>query len=231
MRVKLSEDTIHLVGIGREQNHHLEPVAAVTDHFKRGFDILIASVALIALAPLILFFAVLVKLQDGENAFFSQSRYGLGGKTFQCFKLRSMSADAKERLDSILRTDPEMRREWEDTQKLREDPRITSLGKFLRKTSIDELPQLWNVLKGDMSIVGPRPIVKNEIKRYGDNYRFYTAVRPGLTGLWQVQGRTDTSYQTRVAMDVRYVQTRSFLTDLWIVVKTIPAVLMSRGAV
>ena len=230
MRVRVSEDPMHLTGVRIEATHE-DHITPNIDPLKRAFDIVVAAAALILLAPLILLFAILVRIQDGGNAFFSQDRYGLNGKTFKCFKLRSMGVDAAERLQTILDEDPDLRREWQATQKLKNDPRITALGHFLRKSSIDELPQLWNVLRGDMSIVGPRPIVKNEIQKYGDSYRFYTAVRPGLTGLWQVEGRTETTYQERVAMDVRYVQTRSFLKDVWIVVKTIPAVLASRGAV
>lgn len=231
MRLRVPEDTIDFGRIPFDANGHVEPIATQTDIFKRGFDIVVASIALVLLAPLILLFALLVRFQDGGRSFFAQSRYGLNGKTFRCYKLRSMSENADECLADILTKDADLRSEWQSTQKLKKDPRITPLGNLLRKSSIDELPQLWNVIKGDMSIVGPRPIVKNEIQKYGDSYRFYTAVRPGLTGLWQVEGRTDTTYQERVEMDVRYVQTRSFWKDVWIVVRTIPAVIASRGAV
>ena len=231
MRLRVPEDTIDFGRIPFDASGHVEPIATQTDIFKRGFDIVVASIALVLLAPLILLFALLVRFQDGGRSFFAQSRYGLNGKTFRCYKLRSMSENADECLADILTKDADLRSEWQSTQKLKKDPRITPLGGLLRKSSIDELPQLWNVIKGDMSIVGPRPIVKNEIQKYGDSYRFYTAVRPGLTGLWQVEGRTDTTYQERVEMDVRYVQTRSFWKDVWIVVRTIPAVIASRGAV
>lgn len=222
---------MQLGGLNLDQAGLAEPVTVENDLLKRLFDIVVATAALIVLAPLILVVAVLIRLQDGGKAMFAHSRYGLNGRTFQCYKLRSMSEDAGERLEKLLASDPDIRREWQNTQKLKNDPRITPLGKFLRKSSIDELPQLWNVIKGDMSIVGPRPIVKNEIQKYGDSYRFYTAVRPGLTGLWQVEGRTETTYQERVEMDVKYVQTRSFWKDVWIVLKTVPAVIASRGAV
>lgn len=230
MRVRVTEDPMHLAGV-RIEASHAEHITPGIDALKRVFDVCVAAVAIVLLSPLILLFAILVKVQDGGNAFFAHSRYGLNGKTFKCYKLRSMAVDAAEKLDKLLAEDAELRQEWRTSQKLKNDPRITPLGKFLRKSSIDELPQLWNVLRGDMSIVGPRPIVKNEIQKYGDSYRFYTAVRPGLTGLWQVEGRTETTYQERVDMDVRYVQTRSFWNDVWIVLKTIPAVLASRGAV
>ena len=230
MRVRVSEDPMHLTGVRIEPNLE-EHITPNMDPRKRAFDIVVSAVALVVLAPLIIVFALLVRMQDGGKALFFQDRYGLNGKTFKCIKLRSMSEDAAERLDKLLSEDPDALREWRATQKLRNDPRITPLGNFIRKSSIDELPQLWNVLKGDMSIVGPRPIVKNEIQKYGENYRFYTAVRPGLTGLWQVEGRTDTTYEERGQIDVRYVQTRSFWKDLWIVIKTVPAVFASRGAV
>jgi len=204
----------------------------VHDHtqFKRLFDIVVAGTALLFVAPLILVVAIIIRLQDGGRAFYSQRRYGLDGEIFNCFKLRSMVPNAKEQLDEVLAHDPVARKEWDETQKLTNDPRITSIGNFIRKTSIDELPQLYNVLRGDMSLVGPRPIVENEIAKYGDSYRHYCAVRPGITGLWQVSGRSDTSYPQRVAADVEYVRSRSFWGDVKIVIMTIPAVLNSKGA-
>ena len=197
---------------------------------KRALDILIAGTALIALLPLLASFALFIRMQDGGKAVFWQKRYGRNGRTFNCFKLRSMVLDAGERLEEILRTDPDARAEWEATQKLTNDPRITPLGHFIRKTSIDELPQLVNVLRGEMSIVGPRPIVENEIAKYGEYYRDYCSVRPGLTGLWQVEGRSDTTYAERVALDAQYARTRTFWGDIGIMLRTIPAVLFSRGA-
>lgn len=192
---------------------------------KRALDILIAGTALIALLPLLASFALFIRMQDGGKAVFWQKRYGRNGRTFNCFKLRSMVLDAGERLEEILRTDPDARAEWEATQKLTNDPRITPLGHFIRKTSIDELPQLVNVLRGEMSIVGPRPIVENEIAKYGEYYRDYCSVRPGLTGLWQVEGRSDTTYAERVALDAQYARTRTFWGDIGIMLRTIPAVL------
>lgn len=198
---------------------------------KRAMDIAIAICGLTFTSPLILIIAILVKLQDDGPAFFSQDRYGLGGKTFKCFKLRSMVSDAQERLDELLANDPAAQEEWEKTQKLRNDPRITPLGHFIRKTSIDELPQLFNVLKGEMSIVGPRPIIQSEIAKYGAHYEDYCSVRPGITGLWQVEGRSNTTYEERVQLDAKYARTNTLFGDVMIVLKTIPAVLFSRGAV
>ncbi len=210
---------------------HQKPGASDTDQIaKRSLDILVASAALLFLAPLLLFVAGLIRLQDGGPALFRQKRQGRDGKPFHCYKLRSMVPNAAERLEQLLATDPEARREWQETQKLTHDPRITPLGHFIRKTSIDELPQLINIIRGDMSIVGPRPIVENEIVKYGEYYQTYCSVRPGLTGLWQVRGRSDTSYDQRVALDVEYARNRSFFTDLKIMFLTVPAVLNSRGA-
>jgi exopolysaccharide production protein ExoY len=172
----------------------------------------------------------LIKLQDGGPVLFTQERIGKGGVRFRCHKFRSMRPDAEARLASILSSDPALRREWELSQKLTQDPRITALGDFLRRSSLDELPQLFNILKGQMSLVGPRPIVESEIRRYGRWYRYYTTVRPGLTGLWQVSGRSDVDYRRRVAMDRLYVRTRSLNSYVWIVCATLPAVLIRRGS-
>ncbi len=197
---------------------------------KRILDVVVASIALIFVLPLLIVVGVLIRLQDGGQAVYSQKRYGRNGRTFKCYKLRSMVANADQRLIEILAQDPEARIEWEQTQKLTHDPRITPLGRFIRKTSIDELPQLFNILKGEMSIVGPRPIVENEITKYGEFYRDYCSVRPGLTGLWQVEGRSDTTYEQRVQLDVKYATTRNFTGDIMIMLRTVPAVLLSRGA-
>lgn len=197
---------------------------------KRTLDIVGASLLLLFVAPVIAFFAVMIRIQDGKQAIFWQPRIGAGGKPFNCFKLRSMVPNAGERLKEILAEDPKLRDEWERTQKLAIDPRITPLGHFLRKSSIDELPQLFNILRGDMSLVGPRPIVQNEIEKYGKFFQDYVSVQPGLTGLWQVKGRSETSYPERVALDVEYARNLSFWGDIKIMLATIPAVLFSKGA-
>ena len=197
---------------------------------KRATDFVIASVALVFLLPVIVPMALVIRLSDGGPALFRQKRIGRDGKEFYCYKFRSMVVDADVRLRQLLETDPAARREWQATQKLENDPRITALGHFLRKSSLDELPQLINILKGEMSIVGPRPIVKNEIEKYGDYFGHYCQVRPGLTGLWQVSGRSDTSYGERVALDVKYVSDWSYVSDIKIIAMTIPAVLLSDGA-
>lgn len=197
---------------------------------KRVTDILIAAVALVFLLPILLPLAIAIRLSDGGPALFSHRRVGRDGREFYCFKFRSMVVDANERLEDLLERDPKARREWAETQKLENDPRITSFGDFLRKSSLDELPQLINILRGEMSIVGPRPIVSGEIEKYGDHFDKYCRVRPGLTGLWQISGRSDTTYDERVALDVEYVSDWSYANDLKIMVKTVPAVLLSDGA-
>lgn len=207
-----------------------QPSSGDHTQFKRLVDIVVAGAALLFVAPLGLAVALFIRHQDGGKAFYSQTRYGLNGETFNCFKLRSMVPDAREQLEALLAADPSAREEWEQTQKLTNDPRITAFGNFLRKTSIDELPQLYNVLRGDISLVGPRPIVESEIARYGDSFRHYCSVRPGITGLWQVTGRSDTTYPQRVATDVEYVRNRSFWGDIKIMIMTVPAVLISKGA-
>lgn len=205
-------------------------IKASDSFVKRAFDTVISLIAFIFLIPAFATISLLIWAQDGGSPFFVQERIGLNGRKFRCFKFRTMVANAAERLEQILASDPAARREWELDHKLRDDPRITWIGKFLRKTSLDELPQLINIIAGDMSIVGPRPIVAAEVERYGTFFRYYAEVRPGLTGLWQVSGRNDTTYSERVALDVRYVRNWSVLEDLRIIIVTVPSILFSRGA-
>ncbi|MFN7308088.1 MAG: sugar transferase, partial [Acetobacteraceae bacterium] len=181
-------------------------------------------------SPFFLIVALMVRA-DGGPAFFAHQRVGRGGKLFGCLKFRSMVIDSQARLEALLASDPAARAEWEATRKLKNDPRITRIGRFLRSTSLDELPQLINVLRGEMSLVGPRPVQVAEIDRYyGASAAHYMAVRPGITGLWQVSGRSETSYESRVALDVSYVSRPSMLTDLSILLRTPVAVLSRRGA-
>lgn len=203
---------------------------AVSNALKRATDIILAASALLFLIPVLIPIALYIRLSDGGPALFRQRRIGRDGKEFMCFKFRSMVTDADVQLRNLLESDPHARAEWNATQKLTRDPRITGFGAFLRKSSLDELPQLLNILKGEMSVVGPRPIIRNEIEKYGEHFRHYCQVRPGLTGLWQVSGRSDTTYDARVALDVEYVTDYSYMNDLKIIVKTVPAVLRSEGA-
>jgi len=186
--------------------------------------------ALLFLAPLVLLVALCIRLQDGGPAFFAHRRIGKDGRMFSCLKLRTMAPDADERLEALLASDAEARTEWERDHKLRTDPRITPIGQLLRRSSIDEIPQLLNVLRGEMSLVGPRPITLHERQRYGHRFSDYCRVSPGITGLWQVSGRNDTTYRRRVAMDVIYSRKKTVGLDLLILVKTIPAVLTRSGS-
>ena len=197
----------------------------------RILDVVLSLLALAFLSPVLVALALVVYLSDGGPALFGQMRLGHDGRRFRCWKFRSMRVDAEERLQELLSTDRAALIEWQRNHKLRFDPRITPLGRFLRESSLDELPQLWNVLKGDMSLVGPRPIVDAEAQRYGRYFTHYGRVKPGLTGLWQISGRSDVSYRRRVAMDVLYVRRRSTVLYLRILVATVPAVLLKRGAV
>lgn len=198
---------------------------------KRTSDIVFAIVLGIFFLPFILIVAAMIWFKDREKILFAHERVGLKGRPFNCIKFRSMVLDADEQLRALLETDPKARAEWDASHKLTNDPRLTSLGYFLRKTSLDELPQLWNVLKGDMSMVGPRPIVEEEARLYGPYFAEYKSVRPGLTGLWQVNGRSDTTYEERVQLDVEYVENRNFLLDLKVILKTVMVVVGCKGAV
>jgi Undecaprenyl-phosphate galactose phosphotransferase WbaP len=184
---------------------------------------------LIAL-PFLLLAALLVKITSPGPVLYKQKRLGMNGKHFNTYKFRSMYIDAEQQLKKILETDPEAKKEWDEKFKLQKDPRITVIGRFLRRTSIDELPQLLNILKGDMSLVGPRPIVDAEVEKYGEDYLRIFSVKPGLTGLWQVSGRSDADYEDRVAYDTYYLQSWSVWLDLWIIFKTFGVVLVGRGA-
>lgn len=197
---------------------------------KRGLDFSVAAVALFLLLPLLLLIAVLVWAGDRKSPIFRHMRIGRNGRCFGCLKFRSMVTDGDAVLRAHLAANPEARREWEETHKLTNDPRITPLGAVLRKTSLDELPQLLNVLRGEMSLVGPRPIVSAEIERYGAAFTTCFSVTPGVTGLWQVSGRSDCSYAERVALDLDYASRWSFARDIDIMLRTIPAVLAQRGS-
>ena len=198
--------------------------------FRRIVDI-VASIALIvALAPLLLLLAVMVIVTDPGPPVFSHHRVGKNGKMFRCLKFRSMCVNAEARLDRMFVEDPLLKAEWERSHKLCRDPRVTRIGHLLRVSSLDELPQLFNVLSGSMTLVGPRPIVMREISQYGRFFSYYLSVKPGLTGLWQVTGRSSVSYQRRVAADILYVRTRSLGLDFRILLATVPAVLLGWGA-
>jgi lipopolysaccharide/colanic/teichoic acid biosynthesis glycosyltransferase len=193
-------------------------------------NFVIALLALIFIAPLMVAVAVAVYAQDGGPVLFAHRRIGRNGRSFYCLKFRTMAVDAEARLAELLASDPAARAEWERDHKLRNDPRVTGVGDFLRRSSLDELPQLLNVLRGEMSLVGPRPIVEAEIVKYGRRFGQYCAVKPGITGLWQVSGRNDTSYRTRVALDCLYARRRNLRLDAAVLFCTVPAVLSRRGS-
>lgn len=198
------------------------PVGGLT---KRVLDICVASTALILMTPILIMISALIYITMGRTIFYSQRRVGFDGQMFECFKFRSMQNNADEILAHHLIQCPEARREWEQTQKLRNDPRITWLGNILRKSSLDELPQLFNIIRGDMSCIGPRPVLSKELERYGAHDMEYKRARPGLTGLWQVSGRSNTTYAERINLDRFYVRRWSLALDLNILLRTIPALL------
>lgn len=198
------------------------PVGGV---IKRAFDVTIASTTLILMAPTMILIALLIVITTGGPVFFVQQRVGFNRKLFGCLKFRTMVVDAGDRLSAYLAENPEAAQAWRETQKLKNDPRVTWIGHILRKSSLDELPQLFNVLRGDMSCIGPRPVLQDELKRYGDHDTDYAKAKPGLTGMWQVNGRSNTSYAHRVKCDRYYVRRWSVALDFNILFKTIPAVM------
>ncbi len=198
--------------------------------FKRIFDLTLTICGGLMISPLLLIIALAVAIENRGHVIFAHRRVGAAGKKFSCYKFQTMVPDAEAKLQKYLAENPEARREWEETFKLTNDPRVTKLGSLLRRTSLDELPQLWNVIRGEMSLVGPRPIVQAEVVRYGKNIREYYMVLPGITGMWQVSGRSDTTYPERVAMDAWYVRNWSVWIDLMYLFKTVKAVFSGKGA-
>jgi exopolysaccharide production protein ExoY len=196
---------------------------------KRVLDVVGAIVLAAVFSPLMLAIAVLMR-REGGSIIYKHRRVGRHGRAFECLKFRTMVPNADQVLRELLDRDPVINAEWVRDHKLRSDPRITRLGRFLRRTSLDELPQLWNVLRGEMSLVGPRPVVREELLRYGRNVRIYLAARPGITGLWQVKGRNDTDYRRRVVLDTYYVRNQNLLLDLYILLRTTRVVLGGSGA-
>lgn len=198
---------------------------------KRVFDLISVVVILALFGWLTIIIAIAVRISCGRGVIYGHTRVGRNGVLFKCLKFRSMVSNSDEVLRHLLETDPEARTQWERDFKLKNDPRITNIGRFIRKTSLDELPQLWNVIKGEMSIVGPRPVVQAEFDQYyGDAKAHYLALPPGLTGLWQVSGRNDLDYATRVELDKSYVENSNVLYDFMIVMRTVKVMVMRHGA-
>jgi Undecaprenyl-phosphate galactose phosphotransferase WbaP len=197
---------------------------------KRFIDLTLVILGGLVILPFLLLIALLVKISSPGPALYGHKRLGLNGKHFKAYKFRSMVMDADKKLQALLDSDPKLKKEWEASHKLKNDPRITLIGKFLRRTSFDEFPQLINILKGEMSLVGPRPVTDPEIEKYGENAHRVLTVRPGLTGLWQVSGRSDTDYAERVSYDLYYLQNWSAWLDLWILYRTMGVMVKGRGA-
>ncbi len=196
---------------------------------KRLFDIVFSLAVLILFSPVYLLLGLLIALSSSGPIFYVQERVGKNYKRFECIKFRTMVVNADELLTEMIETSPQLRQEFEDNFKLKYDPRITWIGRVLRVTSLDEFPQFWNVLMGDMSVVGPRPLVVEELPRYGAHIDRVLTIQPGITGLWQVSGRNDIPYPQRVRMDLYYASSRNFWMDLWIVVKTIGVVVFPKN--
>jgi Undecaprenyl-phosphate galactose phosphotransferase WbaP len=197
--------------------------------FKRLFDILFSLSVLILFAPVYLLLAFLIALSSSGPIFYVQERVGKNRKRFYCLKFRTMVENADDILLEIMENSPHLRQEFEDNFKLKQDPRITWIGRFLRMTSLDEFPQFWNVLKGDMSVVGPRPLVEEELPRYGRHINKILTIRPGITGLWQVSGRNDIPYPRRVQIDLYYANDKNLWMDMWIIFKTIGVVIFPKN--
>ena len=195
---------------------------------KRGVDFVAACIGLLVLSPVFIIVAILIRIDSKGPIIFGHTRVGRNGQKFKVYKFRSMVVNAKEVFDNFTK---EQKEEFEKNFKLDNDPRITKIGAILRKTSLDELPQLFNIIKGDMSIVGPRPIVEKEIEKYGEDFKKVFSVKSGLTGYWQANGRSDTTYEERVKMDLYYVNNRSLLLDIKIILKTFISVIKKKGAV
>ena len=211
-----------------EDRHILVNEGVLYKVCKRTIDIIGSFLGIIVLSPIFLIVAIAIKMEDPKGKIiFGHKRVGKDGKLFPCLKFRSMFANAEEMKKNFT---PAQKKEYAETFKLKDDPRITKVGKFIRKTSLDELPQLFNILKGDMTIVGPRPIVTDELKYYGEYDKYYMAVKPGLTGLWQVSGRSDTSYDERVELDMEYIKARTIAKDIYIMIMTVVKVLKREGS-
>lgn len=195
---------------------------------KRIIDVIISTIGLIVLSPIFLILAIIIKLDSKGPVFFAHTRYGKDGKKFKMYKFRTMYENAQDMINDFT---PEQMKEWKENFKLQDDPRITKVGKFLRKTSLDELPQIVNIIKGDLSIIGPRPVIEEELEKYGDNKDKFLSVTPGLTGYWQANGRSSTTYEQRMEMELYYIDNISPKLDVKIFFKTIESVIKKEGAI
>lgn len=232
----MSTGVLHLDerGAPARRVHVLDPPSRLSrrgaQRMKRIADVIVALGLGILALPLMALIAAAIVIESGRPVFFTQKRVGKGGRRFRLWKFRSMISSGHEVLSEHLRAHPRVALEWRLTRKLRSDPRVTRVGRLLRRTSLDELPQLWNVLRGDMSMVGPRPVVPDELRRYGRAASLYLRVKPGLTGLWQVSGRNDTTYTRRIELDGQYIRRWSAGMDILILLRTVRVVLLGKGA-
>lgn len=235
MKEKTIDENFYIDGSLALQNEtdyseQIKKVGIYSKYIKRGIDIFLSVIGLILLSPIFGFIAIAIKLDSKGSVFYKHKRIGKDGEIIYLYKFRSMYTDSKERLEMLLKN-PDIRKEWEENFKLKDDPRITKIGKFLRKTSLDELPQLLNILKGEMSIIGPRPVIDEELEKYRQNKSKFLSVTPGLTGYWACNGRSATTYEDRIAMELYYIDNISARIDIKIFFKTILSVLNRKGAV
>ena len=222
---------VEALATGRGVSRRMRSAAKAADEAAmRSLDVVVCMALILLLAPLLTTIVVCIWAQDGGTPIFLHERIGKNGRSFRCIKFRTMVRDSAATLAAYLESNPAARAEWDRDHKLRNDPRITAIGRFLRRSSLDELPQLLNVLRGEMSVVGPRPIVAEEVCRFGRRIDSYYSVRPGITGLWQVSGRNNVCYRRRVAMDAVYAHRRTVALNLVILVLTVPAVLLTTGS-
>lgn len=215
--------------IKTKKNQGISLPALDGDFVKRVFDIIFALLVLILLSPVYLCLGTIVAISSPGPVFYVQKRIGKNFKPLNCIKFRTMVDNADEVLETMMAQSPQMRQEFAESYKIKQDPRITGIGKFLRFTSLDEFPQFWNVLIGDMSVVGPRPLVPEEIHKYGRRIKTVLTIKPGITGLWQVSGRNNIPYPRRVLIDVYYATSHNWLLDVWIVIKTIGVIIFPRN--
>ena len=214
--------------LGFSSTHNLtKPISLF---WKRFIDLFLLLISSPVVLPVVLIVSLIVKISSPGPVFYGHKRTGKNGKEFKCWKFRSMVIDADKQLEKILAENPEMRAEWEKDRKFTNDPRVTKIGKILRKTSIDEIPQFFNILTGEMSFIGPRPVTEPELKKYGNKAQIILSVQPGLSGMWQISGRSDTGYEERVTLDSYYIQNWSVWLDIWIIIKTVYVVLRGKGA-
>lgn len=233
--VALDDSYSYIEEADRRARKATESKAEVVEGFqyrvlKRIFDVFLVLASIPILLPFVALIAALVVMSSPGPVFYSHRRIRKNGSFFSMWKFRTMCVNSAEVLEEHLANHPEARREWSHTHKLKKDPRVTAVGQLLRRYSIDELPQVWNVLRGQMTLVGPRPIVAAEVEKYGDGFRYYCLVKPGLTGLWQVSGRSELTYPQRVALDCAYVERWSMRHDLWILLRTFASVANKDGA-